>query len=142
MFEMLTGKKMRIEVSQLPPQELNPNFSRYKHWGHRAEARRVWRAAVYYSVFDAKTKAERSGTQFPFEKAKLRWTFIFGVKRKRDADNLIASCKVSQDALVDAGILLSDDTEHLQIGKVDILVDPERAPLTVIEIEEVNNVAG
>jgi len=135
---------VKIEVTQLPPRELNPNFSRYKHWGHRAEARRVWRAAVYYSVFDVKTKAERRGTQFPFGKARLHWTFIYGVRRGRDADNLISACKVAQDALVDAGILLSDDAEHLEIGKVEVVVDSERAPLTVIEIEEVgkNKVRG
>lgn len=127
---------MKIQVPQLPPMELNPNFSRYKHWGYRAEARRIWRAAVYYGVFDAKTKAERSGTQFPFEKASLRWTFIYGVKRKRDADNLIAACKASQDALVDAGVLLMDDSEHLVVEPPVILVDPERAPLTVIDIEK------
>jgi len=128
---------MRIEVTQLPPGELNPNFSRYKHWGHRAEARRVWRATVYYSVFDAKNRAERSGTKFPFKKASLHWTFIYAAKRERDADNLIASCKVAQDALVDAGILLSDDAEHLQIKGVEILVDRKRAPLTIIELEEI-----
>ena len=127
---------MRIEVSQLPPGELNPNFSRYKHWGHKAEARRMWKATVFYSVFDARNRAERSGTRFPFKKASLRWTFIYGVKRERDADNLISSCKVAQDALVDAGILLSDDTEHLVVEPPDIIVDRKQAPLTIIELEE------
>ena len=137
MFEMPAGKKMRIEIAQLPPGELNPNFSRYKHWSYRAEARRIWRTAVFYSVIDARNRAQLGGTQFPFGKARLHWTFIYGVKRKRDADNLIAACKASQDALVDAGILLSDDTEHLLVEPPVILVAPERAPLTVIDIEEV-----
>ena len=37
--------------------------------------------------------------------------------------------------MVDAGLALGDDVEHLEIGKVEAVVDPERAPLTIIELE-------
>ena len=69
----------------------------------------------------------------------INLTFVFPEHRRRDRDNLQARFKPGQDAMVDAGLLLDDDVDHLQPGKVDILVDPERAPLTVIEIEEVGD---
>ena len=72
---------------------------------------------------------------FPFIKARLDLTFVFAEHRRRDRDNCLASFKPGIDAIVDAGLLLDDDSEHLQIGKVDILVDPERVPLTIIDIE-------
>jgi len=72
---------------------------------------------------------------FPFIKARLNLTFVFAEQRRRDRDNCLASFKTGLDAIVDAGLLLDDDAEHLEIGKVDILVDPERAPLTIIELE-------
>ena len=130
---------MRIEVTQLPPRELNPNFSRYKHWSHTAEARGIWRSAVFYSAVDARNRALLSDdySQFPLLKAKLRWTFIYSVKRQRDADNLIAASKAGQDALVDAGIILADDITHLTIEPPVVLIDSDRAPLTIIELEEV-----
>ncbi len=54
----------------------------------------------------------------------------------------MASFKPGLDAIVDAGLLLDDDAEHLQIGKVDILVDPGRAPLTIIELDEIKKLEG
>ena len=32
---------------------------------------------------------------------------------------------------------MADDVEHLEIGEVEIVVDPDRAPLTIIELEEI-----
>ncbi|GAI20459.1 unnamed protein product, partial [marine sediment metagenome] len=85
---------------------------------------------------DARNRGYREGMSFPFVKAKLDLTFIFPQQRRRDRDNLLASFKPGLDGIVDSGLLLDDDAEHLVIGKVDPLVDPERSPLTVIEIEE------
>jgi hypothetical protein len=79
------------------------------------------------------------GEVFPFIKAKLSLTFVFSEQRRRDRDNLLASYKPGIDAIVDAGLALDDDSEHLEIGKVDIIVDPGRAPLVVIDIEETFN---
>ncbi|GAI70310.1 unnamed protein product [marine sediment metagenome] len=73
---------------------------------------------------------------FPFTKARLNLTFVFAEQRRRDRDNLLATFKPGLDAIVDAGLLLDDDSEHLDIGKVDILVDPERTPLTLIDLEQ------
>ena len=125
---------MRIEVTQLPPVSSSPNWR--GHWGEKYTSAKVYHNAVFYCCVGARNKASLRGMEFPFIKARLNLTFIFLEQRRRDRDNLIARFKPGLDAIVDAGLLLDDDAEHLEIGKVDILVDPERAPLTIIELEE------
>ena len=124
---------MRIEVTQLPPFSSSPNWR--GHWGDKYKDSRVYHGAVFYCCVDARNRALMEGKSFPFLRAKLDLTFVFPGYRRRDRDNMLSSAKPGIDAIVDAGLLLDDDVEHLQIGKVDILVDPERAPLTVIDIE-------
>jgi len=119
---------MRIEVSQLPPVEYSLNWR--GHWRQRYLAGKVYGDAVFYSCVNV-----RNITGQPFAKARLNLTFVFPEKRRRDFDNFLARFKPGLDAIVDAALILDDDAEHLQIGKVDILVDPGRAPLTIIEIE-------
>jgi len=125
---------MRIEVTQLPPEEYSLNWR--GHWAKRYQAGRIYQAAVFYSCVDARNKALMGGEVFPFTKAKLSLTFVFPQPRRRDSDNLLARFKPGLDGVVQSGLVLDDDAEHLQIGQVDIIVDPGRAPLTVIEIEE------
>jgi len=129
---------MRIEVSQLPPVSSSPNWR--GHWGSKYKDSRVYHNAVFYSFVDARNRAWMAGSDlmtFPFIKAKLNLTFVFAEQRRRDRDNLIAMFKPGLDAIVDAGLVADDDAEHLQIGQVDILVDPGRAPLTIIELDEI-----
>ena len=126
---------MRIEVSQLPPVECSPNWR--GHWAKKYQAGRVYQAAVFYSCADARNRAllQGEGTEFPFTKAKLDLTFVFPEQRRRDSDNLLASFKPGLDGIVASGLVMDDDAEHLEIGNVDILVNADRAPLTVIEIK-------
>ncbi len=79
---------------------------------------------------------------FPFIKAQLNLTFVFPEQRRRDTDNLLTRFKPGLDAIVDAGLLLDDAAEYLEIGKVDILVDRERAPLTIIELDKIKKLEG
>lgn len=127
--------KMRIEVTQLPPVEFSLNWR--GHWAKRYQAGRVYQSAVFYSCVDARNRGYLQGMSFPFIKARLSLTFIFPEERRRDRDNLLARFKPGQDAIVDAGLLLDDDAEHLEIGEIEIKADPEMAPLTIIDIEEV-----
>ena len=130
---------MRIEVSQLPPFSSSPNWR--GHWSDKHKAGKVYHDAVFYYCVGARNREEFGGMPLPlFTKARLNLTFVFPEQRRRDRDNCLASFKPGIDAIVDAGLLLDDDSEHLEIGKVDILVDPERAPLTVIDIEELKGV--
>ena len=125
---------MRIEVPQLPPESSSPNW--HSHWAESYKEARVYHNAVFYCCVDARNRAYLEGVSFPFSKAKLKITFIFAEVRRRDVDNLLARFKPGQDAIVDAGLVLDDDFLHLQISTPDILADPDRAPLTIIELEE------
>ena len=122
-------------MPQIPPVSSSPNWR--GNWGDKYKEATVYHDAVSYCCVDARNRGYREGMSFPFTRAKLNLTFVFAEQRRRDRDNLLSRFKPGLDAIVDAGLLLDDDAEHLQIGTVDILVDPDRAPLTVIDIEEV-----
>jgi len=126
---------MRIEVPFLPPLEYSPN-SRVC-WLVKYKAGKVYHDAVFYCCVDARNRGYRQGLSFPFVKAKLNLTVVFAEMRLRDEDNLLARFKPGLDAVVDAGLLLGDDVEHLEIGRVEAVVDLKPAPLTIIELEEI-----
>ena len=125
--------KLRIEVGQLPPASSSPNWR--GHWARQRREAAVYHDAVFYCCVDARNRGFGEGMSFPFTKAKLSLTFVFSEYRRRDRDNALSRAKPGIDAIVDAGLVIDDDAEHLEIGKVDILVDPARAPLTVIDLE-------
>lgn len=128
---------MRIEVSQLPPLEYSPNWR--GHWAQRYNAGKVYQAAVFYQCVDAKIKLQkvhwRPGFP-PFKKPWLGLTFVFPNSRKRDEDNLRARFKPGLDAIVQAGLIEGDSMDELVMGKIEVEVDGNRAPLTIIELEE------
>jgi len=126
---------VRIEVPFLPPVEYSPN-SRIC-WLVKHKAGKVYHDAAFYCCVDARNRGYREGLSFPFVKAKLNLTVVFHELRLRDQDNLLARFKPGLDAVVDSGLLLDDDAEHLEIGQVGVVVDPERAPLTIIELAEI-----
>lgn len=126
---------MRIEVTQLPPIEYSPNWR--GHWTEKNRAGKIYHDAVFYCCVDARNRGFGGGMSFPLTKAVLNLTFVFSEHRRRDRDNLLAKFKPGLDGIVGSGLLLDDDAEHLEIGKVDILVDPEQAPLTIIELAEI-----
>ncbi len=126
---------MRIEVPFLPPVEHSPNSREF--WAGKYKAGKEYHDAVYYCCVDARNVGERKGLSFPLGKAKLGLTVVFAELRVRDADNLLSRFKPGLDSVVDSGLLFADDMEHLEIGEVQVIVDPERAPLTIIELEEI-----
>lgn len=75
----------------------------------------------------------------PFERALLTLTFIFNSPHERDEDNLRAMFKPGQDALVHAGLIENDTPTYLALGEINIIIDRQRAPLTIIELEEVSH---
>jgi hypothetical protein len=128
---------MRIEVSQLPPSECSPNWR--GHWAQRYRAARDYQQDVFYCCVDARNKLERVPWRPgfpPFEKAQLTLTFIFSYFQERDEDNLRARFKPGQDALVQAELIKGDSPEHLVMGGINIIIDRDRAPLTIIELKE------
>ena len=131
---------MRIEVPFLPPVEYSPNSREF--WAEKHKAGKVYHDAVFYCCVDARNRGYREGLSFPLVKAKLSLTVVFAEIRLRDLDNLLARFKPGLDAVVDSGLVLDDDVEHLEIGQVEVVVDPERAPLTIIELEEIKKLGG
>ena len=125
---------MRIEVPQLPPAEHSPNWR--GHWGKKYACGKIYHDAVFYCCVDVRNRGFREGLSFLYIKAVINLAFYFPDQRRRDRDNLLARVKPGLDGIVDAALIMDDDAEHLEIGKVDIFVDPERAPLTIIELEE------
>lgn len=122
---------MRIEVSQLPPREYSPNWRGF--WAQRYTGGIVYGKAVYCECVDARNRE----SWHPFKRARLNLTFVFRRRRRWDEDNLRARFKPGQDALVQAGLLEGDTMEHLELGTIQCVVDKARAPLTIIELEEV-----
>lgn len=141
---LLKMSKIRIEVTQLPPTSSSPNWR--GHWSKRYQESRIYHDAVYYSCVEVRNRAligERLPLALlPFTRAKVNLTFFFTQSRRRDRDNLIARFKPGIDAIVDSGLVLDDDAEHLEIGQVDIVVDADQAPLTVIDIERLEENSG
>lgn len=123
---------MRIEVSQLPPIECSPNWR--GAWPKRYQAGQVYGLAVFYSCVDYKN---RLGEEFiPIQVARLDLTLVYAVERVRDRDNIISMFKPGLDGIVRAGLIAGDDSKHLHWGNVNVEVDRDRAPLTIIELKE------
>ncbi|MBA7651595.1 hypothetical protein ES703_59414 [subsurface metagenome] len=131
---------MRIEVSQPPPVEYSLNWR--GHWAERYKAGQVYQQAVFYECVDARNRLERLPWRPgfpPFTKARLTLTFVFPYYQERDEDNLRARFKPGQDALVQAELIKGDSPEHLVLGDINIVIDRDRAPLTIIELKEEAN---
>jgi len=123
---------MRIEVNQLPPVAYSLNWRGV--WPQRYQAGRVYGLAVFYSCVDY---SNRLRDQFiPIKVARLDLTVVYAQERVRDRDNIISMFKPGLDAVVRAGLIVSDDSKHLHWGNVNIEVDRGRAPLTIIELND------
>lgn len=128
---------MRIEVGALPPEEYSPNWRGHPIEKHRAG--KIYRQLVFYTLVSARNLVMREKSGWvPYKVARLDLTFVFPEQRARDEDNMRARFKPGQDALVQAGYILTDTPKHLVLGKIEMIVDPDRAPLTIIDIREAN----
>ncbi len=124
--------KIRIEVPMLPPASASPNSR--AHWFGRLTDNRVYNTHVRYSVLDT-----FGVDNVPIAEAKRRLdlTFIFPTERRRDEDNMRARFKAGLDALVASGLLIDDNPRFLETGFLLMIVDKDRAPMTIIELEDV-----
>lgn len=128
---------MRIEVSQLPPIECSLNWR--GHWADRYKAAQIYQATVFYECVNEGNRLQklrwRPGFP-PFTKPRLDLTFVFPNYRKRDEDNLRSRFKPGLDAIVQARLIEGDSIDQIVMGKVTVEVDKNRAPLTIIVLEE------
>lgn len=88
-----------------PAKELSPNAR--VHWSRKSRLVKLARQAAWGAVLEARgrTPAIRG------ERLHLTWTFCPPDRRRRDADNIIASLKASADGIADA--LHFDDSKFV-----------------------------
>lgn len=128
---------MKIEISALPPIEYSPNWRGSPFERHRAG--KIYQQLVFYSLVSTRNLAMREKRGWvPFERAIMDLTFVFPQQRDRDENNLRSRFKPGQDSLVQAGFIKTDTPRHLILGKIDMIVDSDRAPLTIIQLREAN----
>ena len=119
-------RTLTIILEHLPYPELSPN-SRV-HWAVKARAVKASREEIGW-LAKAQWHEEK-----PMIMAVISYEFYVKDNRHRDLDNLLAMCKPFQDGLIDVGVLMYDDMQHLQIGHVGVVQDIIEQ--TIITIEE------
>lgn len=100
-----------------PPKALHPNSR--PHWRAKAAATKKYRRAVGMLAM------EQLGRVEPWKSATCYATFYVRDKRRRDADNALASLKAAFDALRDAGVI--EDDSGLSHAPVRFIVNRDRA---------------
>jgi hypothetical protein len=123
---------VRLEIPMLPRPELNPNarVSPFKRAGATAELRKAaW--AIAYNANPAH--------EVMFPKAVIKVTLVYKNHQvKPDPDNATAMLKPALDGIVDAKIIPNDTKEHVRyVLPMRCEVDPQRAPLTIMELDEI-----
>ena len=120
--------KLVIEVNGYIPR--SPNAGARKHWGRKMEERLFWEGCIArYVVMHNKAWMKKKG------KPKVSYEIQKpGAVRLRDEDNLAASVKHCQDALVNLGLIEDDDPEHIEWGGVTES-NGHKAYKTIITIE-------
>ncbi len=120
-------------VLPIPPSLSNLRI----HWSRRAPLMREFRETTFYEA----RKRYKKPTE-PFERVRIDGHF-FGWNR-RDPDNLISSLKPIIDGLVDAGFIVDDSQEHLELGTFGQEIDRthQRLELTITPIERTEPDAG
>jgi len=117
----------------LPGGLLSPNYRPGSHGSRMAQAaatkkyRRLARLAVEEVKLDS----------IPWGKCTVKAEFFHSTKRRRDPDNATGSLKPAYDGIVDAGVVLDDDWEHMEREKPLLYYDMlwPRVQLTVERVE-------
>jgi crossover junction endodeoxyribonuclease RusA len=119
---------MNAAIITIPPADPALNAHAKGHWRAKAKATAEQRAL-------AKILAKQQPVRI---KGKCRVHFEFYVpdRRRRDASNLVQSCKAAIDGVVDAGVIEGDHWEILTLGSVSVFVD-KLDPRIVLMFEEV-----
>lgn len=85
------------------------------HWREKAVAVKQARQLARLLALDASNR-KLAG------RCVVDYLFFVPDKRRRDAANLIQSCKPILDGVVDSGLISGDHWEVLAIGKVDVVL--------------------
>jgi hypothetical protein len=118
-------------TAPLPPAECSPNHR--KRW-ERIKAITQYRRDVGFCIAEA--RQAQKVPALAFERATLHLVFVLPDRRRHDCDNLLAAFKAGCDAIVDAELLVDDDSRHLSIGSVRTRVrEPNEQSGVVVTLE-------
>lgn len=111
----------------LPPSELHAHNT--GHWRTKAAAVKRYRQMAHVAVIEKQLWPK-------FQRARVHYLFALPNRRRRDAANLLHSCKPAIDGIVDSGLIPDDCWEILEIGSVVCVVrSPSEVVLTFEEME-------
>lgn len=114
----------------LPPRALSPNAR--GHWAAKSRAVKAYR---HRAEMTARVNVPPS-RRAKWRSAEVRWTWYLPDRRRRDPDNLAASCKSLWDGLRDAGILADDDRLVIHPPTLEIDRANPRLVITLTERDE------
>jgi len=121
-------------ILPLPARVLSPNCPIFSPRGRmmKAAAAKRYRRITKEKVEDAKIETS------PWDMAEISVTFFHKVKRRRDSDNYQSMLKSAYDGLVDAKLLVDDDSKHLKRNEPMFEIDKlyPRVEMTVERIEK------
>ena len=130
---------MNINIPMLPPKELSPNYNpKRPHWAVKRRAAEEFKdTACMVAKIELLWYKANGGAWQPIPRATIQPIFYVSSHRKRDPDNWLAMLKPAIDGLVDTGLLIDDDSEHVELLTPVFVVDKARAPMTVLEVREI-----
>ncbi len=132
----------------LPPADLSPNRVRNIHWTLKSKAVQDYRALVGATGRNAAAAAK---WQAPYlGRVSMCWHLLDKRPpwlkkadpryKPMDCDNAISASKACFDGMVDAGLLMNDTWDHMEIGR--IWSTKESGPYCVVTIEAVVGMNG
>ena len=115
-----------INLGHLPDPDLSPNKRLHYMGLYKAKAAAKQEAAALVLA--------QGKPAHPYERAHITITWIAKDRRRRDVDNLFASCKAYIDGLVAVGLLEDDDAMRVSYTLRYEQGDKDN---TIIEVEEI-----
>lgn len=106
----MTLKESVTIILSLPAKVLQPNCTVGTIGGRFVKAAAIKR---YRRLAKEAIEAECIETK-PWKKVTIRAVFYFSHARRRDPDNAMGSLKAAYDGIVDAGLVIDDDYEHME----------------------------
>lgn len=120
-------------ILPLPAKVLSPNWMAGSIGGRFAKAAA---AKKYRKMAKIAVEAERI-EDMPWQEVEVKAVFYYRHKRRRDQDNAMGSLKAAYDGIVDAGLVIDDDYEHMKRVTPAFELDPycPRIALTITRLQ-------
>ena len=83
------------------------------HWREKAKQTRALRLVSKHKFARVVRKLKEAGVSVPVPSVQIHRKFFFKTNRRRDKDNMNASCKAINDGMVDSGLIVDDYGENI-----------------------------